>query len=304
MLHLRLLVTFLSIITLTLELNGQETFADRLKQTAELYGSEKWESTEARDGILLGSLKLEGWIGRRLRSDSGHIHRRFDGEKPGTEQHAIVIDAYVGKDVRQGQLQLLTWLSSRQSRILAVDARSRKQNVGDISYVDLAIKQEGQPGAPPASAPIITYYFSRGNIAVRITNVHPRSQPDVDILAIAKEIDKSIKERPVLEEGKPPETPTIQKFSANPQRVKAGEPVLLEVEIEDPADGTPEIRFRVGGPGQGYVERRNDGKLRLFTTKKGRIALTLEVTGSNGTFESSSRQIEVLPRNQVESRRK
>ena len=49
----------------------------------------------------------------------------------------------------------------------------------------------------------------------------------------------------------------------------------------------------VGGPGQGYVEANANGVLELHTTGAGAITLTLELTGSTGTFVRRSVDIAV-----------
>lgn len=296
--QLRNLTMPLLMIILSPALYSQDIPADLIEQLRKQYALDDWKSSEVRDGIPLGGLELKGWNGGELRSNAGLLRRKFEYEGGGS----LLIEAFVGESTAKGQEQLLKWLSLRQSPEPAQKLERDEVKIGDISFFDRAGLTEGQGEEPQQrddkKLRIGTFYTVQGNVAVRITNLDPRAHPDLSILNVSKEVVERIKQRPVVGEGKLPPAPEIQQFSAKPQRVKAGEPVVLEVMVKDPAGGTPEIQWRVGGPGQGYVERSKDGTLYLHTTKQGRITLTLEVTGSQGTVKSSSAQIEVLPRRQ------
>ena len=73
----------------------------------------------------------------------------------------------------------------------------------------------------------------------------------------------------------------------------AGDVIRLDVQVVDAGGGTPHLQWVVGGPGQGYVEKKDDGAWYLHTTAPGKIRLTLEVTASTGTFATKSIDLSV-----------
>ncbi len=86
----------------------------------------------------------------------------------------------------------------------------------------------------------------------------------------------------------------MRKLASESGAVVAGERVRLELEITDPHGGEPHLRWMLGGPGRGYVERGKDGALYLYTTAPGSLELKLEVTGSMGTTTKASVGLRVL----------
>ncbi len=87
--------------------------------------------------------------------------------------------------------------------------------------------------------------------------------------------------------------PTISRLAFEKTRAVAGDVLPIEVEVVDPMGGTPHFQWVVGGPGQGYVEQDADGVWQLHTTGPGVITLSLEVTGSTGTFVVSKTELSV-----------
>ena len=73
----------------------------------------------------------------------------------------------------------------------------------------------------------------------------------------------------------------------------AGNIVRLDVRVVDPGTGVPHLQWVVGGSGQGYVEKKDDGAWYLHTTAPGQITMTLEVTASTGTFVRKSIELSV-----------
>jgi hypothetical protein len=110
----------------------------------------------------------------------------------------------------------------------------------------------------------------------------------LDLTAIAKEVDRIIISQPTLAPGAKLRRPEIAKLDWQKRELVAGDIVQLEFEVIDPAGGKPHLRWVIGGPGQGYVEMKNGGTWYLHTTGPGRISLSLEVTGSTGTFSSQT----------------
>lgn len=270
----------------TAALAQPEPAQDELRSVRALYEADKWTKGAARDGFPLGSLELEGWSGGPLRSDSGHMHRKFTAAGKREKPEAILIEAFVADSVDRAQQQLLIWLAGRQAPDAAPRVQDRNLKIGDVGYLGLS-------GAERQTIAWIA--FVKGNIAVRVRNADTRSQPALDLAAIVRTLDEKISSRPALAENAKPPVPTIAKFASEKQEATAGEVVRLDVTITDPARGTPHIQWVVGGPGQGYVEAKKDGDWYLHTTGAGQISLSLQVTASTGTFTSKQIKIAVRP---------
>jgi hypothetical protein len=245
-----------------------------------LYKADEWARGELRDGFPLGSLELEGWKGGQLRSDKGHLQRKFTATDKSESPSAFVVEALVGNSTDDAQKQLLVWLAGRQAPEPAASAQERDLNIGDVGYLGLA---------GPRRDTIAWLAFVRGNVAVRIRNANFRANPELDLGAIARTLDESISQRSSAEPG----VPTIEKLSSDKRQVRAGDVVRLDVAVADPAGGMPHIHWVVGGTGQGYVEADQDNTWYLHTTGAGDISLVLEVTGSTGTFAEKEIKISV-----------
>jgi hypothetical protein len=261
-----------------------EPLDEPLRAARALYEAEKWPKGSSKDGFSLGTLVVEGWKGGELRSDSGRLQRRFTATSREGKEQTILIEALVSDTVEKSHEQLLIWLAGRQAPDLAPRGQDRDMKVGDVAYLGLAGAQ-GQT--------IAWIAFVRGNIAMRVKNLDPKSQADVDLARVARAIDENISSSTALAPGAKPRYPTITRFTCEKERAVAGEQLRLDVAISDPAGGTPHLRWVVGGPGQGYIEAKDGGAWYLHTTGPGQISLGLEVTGSTGTFVAKRIQLTV-----------
>jgi hypothetical protein len=257
---------------------------DALQQVRERYGAAEWKKGPRYVGFPLASLEIPGWTGGPLRSDAGHLRRKFVANGDAVPAPAILVGAYVGDSAEAAHRQVLNWLAGFQSPDMLPRAEELDLRMGDVAF--LGISREKIP---------VWIGLARGNIAMFVANTDSRAHPQLDLTAIAIALDKVAASQKQLDsEGELP-VPKIERFVPATSTVKAGEVVPLDLTISDPAGGVPHVQWVVGGPGQGYVQAR-DGAWYLHTTKAGTISLTVEVTASTGTFSSRKASILVEPR--------
>ncbi len=261
--------------------------AERLRAVRAMYKANSWPKGALRAGLPVGSLEIDGWKGGALRSDAGHVTRRFTADKHRkangrAKAPAFLVESLVANTVELAHAQLVTWLASIQSPVPASRSRDRAVDVGEVGFV-------GTSGAGINTIAWIA--FVRGNVAVRLSNCDPRTHPDLEMGSVARAIDKEIA-APLAPGTKIP-LPTISRLACEKKRAVAGDVLPIEVEVVDPMGGTPHLQWVVGGPGQGYVEQDADGVWQLHTTGPGVITLSLEVTGSTGTFVVSKTELSV-----------
>jgi len=245
------------------------------------YGHAGWARGELRAG-LASSLELPGFVRGALQSDRGLLTRTF--RRPDAKQPSFVLETLVAGSVDAAHEMLLTWLAGLQSDRLVPRAAEVGLDVGDVGFV-------GHSGAGPKAVAWVA--FARGNVAVRVSAFDPRREPDLDLGAIARRVDEAIVAEPPLPAGASVRAPEIPVLVAERSAAVAGDRLRLDLSLVDPGRGEPHVQWVVGGPGQGYVERSDDGVYRLFTTGPGRITLAVEVTGSTGTFARRSIELEV-----------
>ncbi len=248
------------------------------------YTPEFWKTGQMRDGFPLASLELAGFRGGALRSDHGHMSRSFfPADAPADAPPAFLVEALVADSVPEAQDALLLWLAGLSSADLAPRDSDRDLSFGEVGFV-------GPSGAGAKAFSWIA--FVRGNVAVRVVSFDPRATPDLDLAAPTKAIDTGISARAPLALGAPVPKPEIAKLTVEKKAVVAGEAVKLDFTVVDPAGGQPHLAWDVGGSGQGYVEERDEGWF-LFTTGPGAIELSLEVTGSTGTYAEKAVELSV-----------
>lgn len=251
-------------------------YQERLRQVATGYQAEQWPAGARRPGVALQDLEFPGFQADPLDSGAGQLERRFAGLQglPGFTVQAQVFGASDG-----ARAQLVAWLAERTSTSKAPAASSLGWSIGDVAYV-------GPSGGGPGAVSWIA--FLRGNIAVRVLAHDPAARPQPELSAIATAIDRSILKLDVLAGSEPLPRPVIARFEAGSARVLAGEAVPLALDVQGSGSAEPMIEWTVAGTGQGYVERRDDGVFRLFTTGPGAIELRCRVTGSLGTVTHSA----------------
>ena len=245
------------------------------------YEAASWPRGELRSG-LANELGLTGWTSEGLQSDQGYLTRSF--RRPDAAVASFVLETHVTDTVDAAQAQLVTWLAGLQSTARMPAARELGLEVGDVGFV-------GRSGAAPRAISWIA--FTRGNVAVRVSAFDPRREPNLELGPVARSVDRAILAAEPLAAGAQVPRPEVAMFVSERSSVVAGEKLRLDLTVVDPAGGEPHLQWTVGGPGQGYVERGEDGAHYLHTTGPGAITLTLEVTGSTGTFAKRAMEIAV-----------
>jgi len=252
-----------------------------LAEVARKYGAEGWLAGDRVAGLPLAELTFPGFEGESVYDLQSCLERRFEGIEGLPSFH---VEAEVGASAKRSHAVLLEWLAGLSSLAAAPAAGDLGIAVGDQGYVGLS------GGGPEAISWIA---FVRGNVAVRVTAAEPGRTPQPDLPAIAAEIDRRIRAQETLAPDAVLPRPVIARFQAAASRCAAGEVLPLELQLLDAAGAPASYDWVVGGTGQGYVERRDDG-FRLFTTGPGRIRLTVSVTGRLGArSDASSLEIEV-----------
>lgn len=242
------------------------------------YAQSTWPAGPARAG-LANALPLPGWTADALQSAEGRLTRSFRRAGDPLAEPSFVIETWVAADARAAQEALVDWLAGLSS----------DQRMPSTDELGLKIGDAGFAGPSGASSRAFAWIaFVRGNVAVRVAAFAARTAQEVDLADVARAVDREILRAPQLEAGMTPPRPEIRSFTIGRSQAAAGAVLPLTVDVVDPAAGAPHFQWVVGGPGQGYVERGADGVWRLHTTAPGRLTLTLEVTGSNGSFLRSA----------------
>ncbi len=251
---------------------------------AKLYQAQDWTRGPARTGMD-NQLQLDGWEQTDLQAIDGRLTRRFTRTKPRSTNPSFLIESYVASTPRQAHSELLMWLGGLQSPAKRPALSELDPALADVGYFS-------RSGAGPNAIAWIA--MVRGNVAVRILAYDARQDPDLDLVSIARGIDKSLLRRKIVPAGVVIPQPTIAELSSADSKVRAGESLALKVRVRDPEDGTPHLRWILHGPGRGYVERSKDGTLCLYPTAPGSMRIELVVTGSSGTTTRRTLAVNVL----------
>lgn len=241
------------------------------------YAQTSWPTGPARQG-LANAIALPGWTADPLQSDAGRLTRSFRRAGDALATPSFVIESWVADDARAAQEALVDWLAGLQS----------DRRMPSVAEVGILVGDAGFAGPSGADQRAFAWIaFVRGNVAVRISAFSARAAQEADLAEIARAVDLAIQSAPLLEHGAAPAKPQVRSLRAERSAAVAGAAIPLTVDLEDPAHGVPHLQWIVAGPGQGYVERSADGVWTLHTTGPGNLTLTLEVTGSTGTFARS-----------------
>ncbi|MEW6745526.1 MAG: hypothetical protein AB1486_22465 [Planctomycetota bacterium] len=260
-----------------------------LRAACERYEFDTWPKGVARAGLALAALDFDGYRGEPLELEPGGMitrhYNRVTGEGSTLEGAGVLVESTVADTVEAAHRQLLAYLAFVSSPKTLPTTAASGIAAGDHGYV-------GFSGAGPDRIAWIA--FVRGNVAVRLVCLDPRERAYPDLRTMARHIDAAIEKMPALERGSYPPRPAIHRLAATANVCRAGETVGLDVQVIDPLGGEPVLRWEIGGPGQGYVEKNSEGGLALTTTAPGTLRLTLFAAGSNGPQTSRSLTIEVV----------
>jgi len=257
---------------------------EHLRETRARYAQENWPLGAVRSG-LANDLALRGWAAGELSSAEGLLTRSFRRAADEKAPPSFVLETRVEDDARAAHERLLGWLAGVQSAQRMPSTTEAGLFVGDAGFV-------GRSGAGPRALAWIA--FVRGNVAVRVSAFDAPREPELELGAIAAEVDAAIVAAPALEAGRAPARPVISDLRAERATVVAGTPLRLDVALADPARGRAHLQWVVAGAGQGYVEQEPSGEWRFHPTAPGRVTLALEATGSTGTWSRREIAVDVL----------
>lgn len=258
---------------------GAQALAERVLDVKTSYQVESWPLGQVRDGLPLDALDLPGLSPGSVQAHGGLVGRDFFAAgAPAGAAPLLHLEAQVFDSSEAAREQLVLWLAGLSSPRLAPLDTAFGVDLGEAGYV-------GPSGAGPKAISWVA--FVRGNVAVRLLNVDPRSAPELALPALAARIDAAIAARAPLAAGVAVRKPEVAALAAASTSPVAGQPVKLDTTVVDPAGGTPHLVWGVSGDGQGYVEERADGWY-LFTTGPGALKVTLGVVGSTGTYAERS----------------
>ncbi len=265
---------------------AQGTYEEHVVRVREAYGVAAWPAAIPRDGLPVAGLELPGLRGGVVQSEGAFVTRDFyDADSPAGARPLLHLEARVCDDVEAARDVLVSWLAHLSSPELAPEDGAFGVELGQAGYV-------GPSGA--ADKAVSWVAFVRGNVAVRLLNVDLFRTPQLDVVGAARAIDAVIAARPALAKGALPPNPEIARLAPASTSVVAGAAPRLDVVVADPRGGVATLQWRVGGSGQGYVERRKDG-WHLFTTGPGEVDVTLIAISSIGTVAERMVRVDVAP---------
>jgi hypothetical protein len=249
----------------------------RLAEAAQRYDSVSWPAGPVRAGLPLMELTIDGYSGGPVDFNPGApVIRRYADEE-GVDR--FLVEVSVRETPAGARTVLLENLASVSSPGPVPRVASLDISAGDIGFVGRAPEKR-----------IAWIAFLRGNVAVRVVCLDPRSDPHPRMDWIAGAVDQLILGQQVLAAGEKAARITITALSTVRQTCRAGDAVALQ--LQSTAAPTA-IHWVVGGPGQGYVEQDNSGAWLLYTTKEGGIDLTCHALGPNGFTATRTVTIEV-----------
>ncbi len=248
----------------------------RLAAAAVRYESASWPAGPVRAALPLIDISFDGYTGGPVDFNPGApVIRRF-ADQQGVERFLVEIS--VRETAAEARTVLLEYLASISSSRKVPTAASLDISAGDVGFVGRAPEKR-----------ISWIAFLRGNVAVRVACLDPRSDPHPEMDRLAAALDRQILDQPVLQDDEKAGQTLITSLGAVPA-CRAGDTVPLELQL---TEAPLAVQWVVGGPGQGYVEQDEAGVWRLFTTREGTIDLGCHVLGGNGFTASKSVTIEV-----------
>lgn len=248
----------------------------RLAAAADRYQSSSWPAGPARAGLPVMDISFDGYQGGPVDFTPGApVIRRFAGQE-GVDR--FLVELSVRETADAARTVLLEYLASVSSPHKVPAAASLGISAGDVGYV----------GRAPENR-VSWIAFLRGNIAVRVVCLDPRSDPHPEMGRIAAALDLQILDQPALMAGEKVERIILASLTAA-RTCRAGSVVPLELQLTAVPTA---IQWVVGGPGQGYVEQDDAGVWRLHTTGEGAIDLVCHVLGADGFTSSAHASVDV-----------
>lgn len=262
---------------------GAQSLAERVLDVKASYQVDAWPLGQVRDGLPLDALELGSFRAGPVSSQGALVGRDFFAAGAASDAAPLFHLEFQVFDSSEAARELLVqWLAGLSSPSRAPLDSSFGVELGEAGYV-------GPSGAGPRAFSWVA--FVRGNVAVRVLNVDPRTAPELALPALAAGIDAAIAGRTPLAAAVAVPRPEIATLKAASTAPVAGQRVKLDVSVLDPAGGTAHLAWTVAGTGQGYVEERADGWY-LFTTGPGHMVVTLGAVSSTGTYAERSLELD------------
>lgn len=256
-----------------------------LRHRAEIertYARAAWPVGTLRAGLPLAA-PLAGFAAGPVVVEDELLVRTFAFAEPElggpVGSSAFVLESRVTDSLAAAQEQLVDWLSGLQSTARMPSLGELGLAVGDAGFA-------GRSGARPGGLAWIA--FVRGNVAVRVAAFDLTATPDLELAPVAAALDRAVLGARTLAAGERPLRPALARLDVA-RRAVAGTRLALDLE----ADPAALLSWRVGGSGQGYVERGADGRWWLHPTGPGPLTVTLEAVSALGTVARRSVELAV-----------
>lgn len=254
----------------------------RLARTMQRYAAHDWPESPARQGLTLEKIRFSGFERSALDFTPGLPITLDFADAEGTPRFVVELQvAERTADARKALVAHLTYITSLND---VPTTKSRGIAAGDIGYIGYSFEQR-----------ISWIAFVRGNIYARISCLDPRANPHPDMVRLAETLDRIIRDEPVQKRGAKSAAPTIDRLQPESATLRAGQKTVLDLAVRC-ADkrSVAAVEWVVGGPGQGYVEKDEEGVWHLFTTRAGSIDLSCHVLADNGLTVSESVKVSVV----------
>src|SRR5262245_30346041 len=219
----------------------------------EHYAFDAWPTGARRAGVALGAVAVPGHTGDAVDASApGVVTRYYQGA---TKRPAFYVEAAVRETPAEAKQVLLETLAFVATPNPLPTLAASGIPAGDVGFV-------GYAGVDRTKISWIA--FVRDNVAVRVMSADPTVAPQPDLPSVARAVDAAILATSKLADDAKLPRPKIAKLAASKDHCTAGENLILEVEVAADAAGAgaaaPILDWVVGGSGQGYVEKRADGR--------------------------------------------
>ncbi|MBU0756419.1 MAG: hypothetical protein KJ645_14850, partial [Planctomycetes bacterium] len=244
------------------------------------YAFDTWPESAARQGLTLDKIVFPGFERAAIDfSPDLPITLDFNDAKGVTR---FILELRVANDpaaAKEALVRHLTYLTSLRE---APSTQDEGIKAGDIGYIGYSI-----------DARISWIAFVRGNIFARLSCLDPRRDPHPDMRNLAEDLDRLIQAEPIVEGEAKISRPSIEQPRIDDSGLRAGQNRIIDLKINDAKESNPAaVSWIIGGPGQGYVEKDEQGRWRLYTTRGGSIELSCHVLSAKGF--AVSKRISIL----------
>lgn len=251
-------------------------------EIARTYAKTAWPVGSLREGLPVEA-PLAGFAAGALVVEDELLVRTYSFAAPElggpVGSSAFVLEARVADSVAAAQEAVVDWLAGLQSPARMPSLGELGLAVGDAGFA-------GRSGARQGGLAWIA--FVRGNVAVRVSAFDLTATPELELAPVAAALDRGILATRTLPAGEKPLRPALARLDVA-RRAVAGARLALDLD----ADPSAILSWRVGGSGQGYVERGADGRWWLHPTGPGPLTVTLEAVSALGTVARRSVELAV-----------